>query len=137
MAEQLNDSPIVMGRAIPVKNTNKARLAQDKYYAIKTEDLSGECETWLLFTRHEIDNFPRVNFDLADKMKLGRIYSLVPAEKETIRYIIKLEFPDTEDKEYAEATIIIPVGVALKGLRRADKNKEDIPAQSKLQDMLD
>lgn len=137
MATQLNDAKIVMGRAIPVQNSNKARLAQDKYYAIKTEDLSGEVEQWLMYTRYEIDSFCRIDFDLADSMKLGRIYNITPRDKNTIKYIIKIEVPDEEDKEYTEVVVMIPSGVALKGLRRAEKNPEDVPAQSVISDMLD
>lgn len=141
MAEQLNTVSIEMGRAIPMKNTNKARLATDKYYAIKVEDLSGTVEHWLLFTRHEIDSFTRIDFDLTDKMKRGRLYncskSTAKDDNYSIRYIIALEFPDEEDKEYKLETIMIPAGVALKGMRRAERNPEDIPAQSVLADMMD
>lgn len=137
MPKQLNDAKIVMGRAIPMQNSNKARLANDKYYAIKTEDISGDVEQWLMFTRLEIDKFPRVNFDMADNMKLGRIYNISPADKDTVRYIISIEVPDEADKEYSKITIMIPAGVALKGLRRAKKNPEDIPEQSMLADLLD
>jgi hypothetical protein len=141
MATQLNNVKIEMGRAIPMKNTNKARLATDKYYAIKVEDLSGEVENWLLFTRHEIDSFQRMSFDLADKMKRGRIYNCTKVESlennGAIRYLIAIEFPDEADEVYTLETIMIPAGVALKGMKRAEKNPEDIPQQSALADMMD
>lgn len=141
MAKQLNNVQIEMGVAIPMQNTNKARLATDKYYAIKVEDLSGTTESWLLFTRHEIDSFPRMSFDLADKMKRGRIYNCTKTEalenKGAIRYLIAIEFPDENDEEYTLETIMIPAGVALKGMKRAEKNPEDIPTQSLISDVLD
>lgn len=141
MAEQLNTVAIEMGRAIPMKNTNKARLATDKYYAIKVEDLSGTVENWLLFTRHEIDTFPRMVFDLADEMKRGRIYTCTKKESldnnGAIRYLIAIEFPDEADENYTLETIMIPAGIALKGMKRAEKNPEDIPQQSIVSDMLD
>lgn len=141
MATLLNDAKVEMGRALPVQNTNKARLATDKYYAVKLEDITGEVENWYLFTRHEIDTFPRMCFDLADEMKRGRIYTCTKQEsldnKGAIRYLISIEFPDTEDKEYKLETIMIPAGILLKGMKRAEKNPEDIPSQSLLQDLMD
>jgi hypothetical protein len=141
MANQLNNAKVEMGRAIPVQNTNKARLATDKYYAIKLEDFSGEVENWFLFTRHEIDSFQRMDFDLASEMKRGRIYNCSKTESSeklgSIKYLISIEFPDSEDQEYTLETIMIPAGVALKGMKRAEKNPEDIPSQSALSDLLD
>ena len=141
MANQLNNAKVEMGRAIPVQNTNKARLATDKYYAIKLEDVSGAVENWFLFTRHEIDSFPRMCFDLAAAMKRGRIYTCTKQDtldnNGAIRYLIAIELPDEADETYTLVTIMIPAGVALKGMKRAEKNPEDIPQQSILSDMLD
>ena len=56
MAEQIDDTPVYMGRIVRVKNTLKPKFsnANTEYYAVFVEDADGSNERCLLFTKHEI-----------------------------------------------------------------------------------
>ena len=141
-AEKLDSTPVRMGYVIPIRNQNKHMLACDTYFAVKTEDITGKREEWLMFSESELYFRPRVLIqgDILDGLKLGRLYGW-GEETPTgyASYIVRLMPPKSWLDRWGTrpATVLIPYKTYLRALTRTRKNPEDIPSQSRLGDLLD
>jgi len=56
MSQQIDESKVVAGRLIRVRNTKKPKFSNQKdiYYSVWVEDANGENERCLLFTQREL-----------------------------------------------------------------------------------
>lgn len=139
MAEQLNNHKVKMGVALPVKNLKAKPTQNDKYYAVKFQNQEGKDQFWALFTTKELYSRPKfLCGQWKQDMKLGRLYKFTSIYQKNNFYLVKLNlFQD--DKDIGTVQIVTRLNQRLlkKGRLRAQKNTEDIPKQSFIQDMLD
>ncbi len=137
MAEQLNDVEIKMGTFIPVNNAKRRPNESNTYYAIKVEDEDGNNERWLLYTRKEIQKLSiLIGSGWKDSLKAGRLYKLTRKRSSSKTFIIRAMYPQS-DTDYVETVIQASERWLNRGLCRAANNKEDIPDQSWISDLLD
>lgn len=129
MAKQLTDAKVLMGNVIPVENL-KHRFGENlNYLAVKTEDESGDNEEWLLFTKKELERTVLDMGGLTALMKPGRVYRYNVGKRRS--FVVRLVFNGCPQ------TVLIGKSIVERARKRASRNPEDIPKQSKLADMLD
>lgn len=139
MAKLLSDAPVKMGSFIKVANTKvKSAFESSAYYAVKLEDQSGGDEAWYLFTGKDIEGLSVVAMKSGfDGMKPGRLYYTHRVGRGPEASFVLLYRGATRKSAGTPAVYRIGAGALAKGRKRAEKNKEDIPKQSWLKDLLD
>ena len=129
MAKQLTNDKVLMGNVLPVQNLKQKFGENTNYLAVKTEDESGIHEEWLLFTKKELERTVLDIGGLTVLMKPGRVYHYNVGKRKS--FIVKLVFNGCPQ------TVVIGRSIIERARKRAGRNPEDIPRQSKLADMLD
>lgn len=131
MAKTITDKKVKMGRLIPVENQNPLLNAKNVYYALKTENEKGNDEKWLLLTENEISSRTRLDMGEASKSwKVGRIYPHNVGKKKG--FAMKVELLDG-----TEQVLLFGESWFRTGLARANRNPEDVPKVSWLEDLKD
>lgn len=128
MAEHLDKNRIEMGSLLLVKNLKRHPNENKQYYALKVENYLGDNEEWLLFTEREF----RTQFKpfwvetVTDELKNGRMLQI-----NNDSFLLNVKHGDK----------VNPFKITRRlhdlALTRAKRNPEDIPAQSKIADLLD
>lgn len=142
MAKQLDKTPIRMGYAIKVENTNRDAIEAPFYYAVKMENNAGDDEFWCLFTERELRTFTGAALEDGVKdRKPGRLYCH-HAVGNTWRYFVLIGMPGKSTKSVEQVSddmrlVTISDKMLETGIARAKKNQEDVPTMGWLQDMMD
>ena len=119
----------VHGKLVRLENKNEKAVESDYYFALWVENKLGNDEKCLLFSQSDINKIQDVTFCDFDKiMGLGRLYQMGNAES----YFIKIIDLDKNEK-----VVRLNSTVMKNGVRRSEKNPEDIPEKGFLQDLLD
>ena len=139
MAKQLNNVSVKMGTVIPVDNQDRKPTANSIYYALKVEDVTGRNEEWLLFTERELyEVLPEMTmWEGFQSGKKGRLFPCYRQDRMP-QYITMIERPARND---VNVYVTVAVKISERQIRvarhRALTNREDIPEQSWISDMLD
>ena len=130
MVLKLTKDKVAMGTILPVQNLGKKINENLKYFALKIEDEDGKKEEWLLFTEKEINQRSELDMGyITDMWKPGRIHPHNVGKQKS--YAVKILLESTPK------TILIGKSVLETARKRAKRNPEDIPRQSRLSDLLD
>lgn len=150
MAELLVKTSVKLGKAIPVKNiensdlpdtkTDSAVREPDVYYALQVESYSGDDETCLLLTFHELfEVAPRLELprEMTDNLLLGRMYPIKEGTKSG--YLIKIvSFKDDGTPfDGKPTTVYFGDWMIEKSSKRAAKHPKSVTEKSWLTDWLD
>ena len=137
-ARILDETPVKMGHAIPVENTERKFGESFMYYAVKFENQSGTDEFWCMFTENELKSLTRCELESTkpDK-KPGRLYYRHRVGKCWMNFV-DLVVPGKGTKSSCvQDTFRICDSLLEKGRKRYAKNPEDQPKMGWLEDLKD
>jgi hypothetical protein len=119
----------VHGKLFKLSNSDRKPVESEFYFSLWVENKFDLNERCLLFSQSDLDKMQEVEFcDFKSVMDLGKLYRMGNSKS----YFIKIE-----DLEKQEKVIRLNKTVWDNGIRRAEKNPDDIPTKTFLQDLLD
>lgn len=119
----------VHGKLFKLKNKNKGPIESEFYYSLWVENKFDKDERCLLFSCSDLTKIKEVKFcDFKSVMDLGKLYRMGNSES----YFIKINGLDKQEK-----VVRLNKTIWENGIKRAERNPDDIPEKTFIQDLLD
>jgi hypothetical protein len=119
----------VHGKLFKIPNKDKTPIENEFYYSLWVENKFDNDERCLLFSSSDLTKIQEVKFcDFKSVMDLGKLYRMGNSES----YFIKINGLDKQEK-----VVRLNKTIWENGIKRAERNPNDIPTKTFIQDLLD